>query len=103
MGPEVYELNGTVLDPYQVTALYRDVFDEFQRDHPDFSGAKIIYAPHRRADSSTITQHLSLASQLKRQFPDVVAGFDLVGQEDLGPFSVHLHGRVAGRIGQSGL
>jgi len=83
--PQVYELNGTVLDEFQVTALYSEIFEKFGRDYPDFSGAKIIYAPHRRANAAEITGYISLVSELKRQFPNVVAGFDLVGQEDLGP------------------
>ena len=62
---KVYELNGTVLDEFQVTALYRDVFEQFGLDHPDFSGAKIIYAPLRRVDSSAMARYISLASELK--------------------------------------
>nr|CAH0104793.1 unnamed protein product [Daphnia galeata] len=83
--PQVYNLDGTLMDEVQVTQLYKDTFDRFKNDNPDFSGAKIIFAPLRRADSATMTKYVELASQLKAQFPDVVAGFDLVGQEDLGP------------------
>lgn len=43
--PQVYFLNGTLLDEFQVTELYKTVFDSFKSDHPDFSGAKIIFAP----------------------------------------------------------
>ncbi|XP_046633140.1 adenosine deaminase 2-like [Daphnia pulicaria] len=83
--PLVYDLDGTFTDEVQVTQLYKDTFDRFKSDNPDFSGAKIIFAPLRRVDTATMTKYLQLASQLKVQFPDVVAGFDLVGQEDLGP------------------
>ncbi|KZS10612.1 Adenosine deaminase-related growth factor C [Daphnia magna] len=83
--PQVYNLDGTLLDEAQVTQLYKDTFDRFRNDHPDFTGAKIIFAPLRRADNATMSRYVELASQLKAQFPDVVAGFDLVGQEDLGP------------------
>lgn len=81
----MYHLNGTVLDKVQVTQLYQDAFNRFQRDNPNFSGAKIIFSPVRRIDTQKITEYLKLTSQLKVQFPNVVAGFDLVGQEDLGP------------------
>ena len=45
--------------------LYKDTFDRFKNDHPDFSGAKIIYAPVRRVDNVTVAKYVSLASQLK--------------------------------------
>jgi adenosine deaminase CECR1 len=62
---KVYVLNGTTLDPFQVVALYEEAFDRFTRDHPDFGGAKIIYAPVRRVDNDTMDRYMALASQLK--------------------------------------
>ena len=53
------------MDEFQVTALFGHVFEQFSRDHPDFSGAKIIYAPPRRVDSATMIRYISLASELK--------------------------------------
>ena len=54
-----------MLDEFQVTALYSEIFEKFGRDYPDFSGAKIIYAPHRRANAAEITGYISLVSELK--------------------------------------
>jgi hypothetical protein len=48
-----------------VTQLYKDTFDRFKSDNPDFSGAKIIFAPLRRVDNATMTRYVELASQLK--------------------------------------
>lgn len=62
---KVYDLDGTFLDEVQVTQLYKNVFDQFRSDHPDFSGAKIIFAPLRRADDATMTRYVELASQLR--------------------------------------
>ena len=53
------------MDEVQVTQLYKDTFDRFKNDNPDFSGAKIIFAPLRRADNATMTKYVELASQLK--------------------------------------
>ena len=53
------------MDEIQVTELYQQVFDKFKRDHQDFSGAKIIFAPLRRTDNDTIARYVSLASRLK--------------------------------------
>ena len=83
--PEVYYLNGTVLDELGVAGLYKSTFDKFKLDHPTFTGAKIIFAPLRRVDNATMARYLSVAAQLQARYPDHVAGFDLVGQEDLGP------------------
>ena len=58
-------LNGTTLDKFQVVALYQEAFDRFTRHHPDFGGAKIIYAPVRRVDNDTMDRYISLAWQLK--------------------------------------
>lgn len=56
----------------------------FTRDHPDFVGVKLIYAPLRAVDAGQIDNYLEIMAQLKRDYPDFVAGFDLVGQEDKG-------------------
>lgn len=49
----------------QVMSLYQETFDHFRQNHPNFSGAKIIYAPIRRIDNSTLSEYISLAHQLK--------------------------------------
>ena len=63
-----------MLTPVQVTQLskdtilYKDKFDRFKTDHPDFSGAKIIFAARRRVDNATMASYVQLASQLKVAF-----------------------------------
>lgn len=61
---KVYYLNGTLLDKIQVAQLYKETFDRFRNDHPDFSGAKIIFSPVRRINNQTLSKHLELAIQL---------------------------------------
>lgn len=44
----------------------------------------MIYAPARSADDKTVEYCIKTLKRLKTLYPDFVAGFDLVGQEDLG-------------------
>lgn len=73
---QVYDLDGTFTDEVQVTQLYKDTFDRFKNDNPDFSGAKIIFAPLRRVDTATMTKYLELASQLKVIHTDIACFYD---------------------------
>ncbi|CAH1155578.1 unnamed protein product [Phaedon cochleariae] len=82
--PEVYDLNGHTYDAVEVVKMYHDTLDKFKRDYPDFIGAKFIYAPHRSATNNTMQQYIYTFRRIKKRFPDFVAGFDLVGEEDLG-------------------
>ncbi|XP_018325315.1 adenosine deaminase 2-like [Agrilus planipennis] len=82
--PEVYELNGTVYDEVEVAGLYINVLKKFKEDHPDFVGAKFIYAPMRLADNATAWKYVETVKTLKEYYPDFLAGFDLVGEEKKG-------------------
>ncbi|XP_034827621.1 adenosine deaminase AGSA-like [Maniola hyperantus] len=82
--PNLYELDGTVYDPIVTAKCYKKIFNQFKKDHPDFLGAKLIYAPIRGINRDQLDEYLRLARAIKADMPDVFAGFDLVGQEDLG-------------------
>ncbi|XP_013184044.2 adenosine deaminase 2-like [Amyelois transitella] len=82
--PELYDLYGNKYDAIATAQSYKDVLDRFMNDYPDFYGAKLIYAPLRLVDRATIRGKLEIAKEIKRKFPDFFAGFDIVGQEDLG-------------------
>ena len=82
--PNLYELDGTTYDPLITAKTYKKVIQKFKNDHPDFIGAKLIYAPSRKIDRYTLDTYLSLARAIKTDMPDFFAGFDLVGQEDVG-------------------
>ncbi|XP_045539176.1 adenosine deaminase 2-like [Papilio machaon] len=82
--PALYDLKGNVFDSVFTAQSYKNILDKFITDYPDFFGAKLIYAPLRLGNRETIKEHLSIASEIKEKLPKFFAGFDLVGQEDLG-------------------
>lgn len=82
--PELYDLKGNVYDAVATAESYKRVLDQFMVDYPDFFGAKLIYAPLRLADEKTVREYIETAKKINKLLPDFFAGFDLVGQEDLG-------------------
>lgn len=83
--PPLYELDGRKLTAEESLAVYQDTAQRFQQNNSDrYFGTRYIYAPPRSVDNTTMHTYVSLAKKLKEQFPEFVAGFDLVGQEDLG-------------------
>ncbi|KAL5293466.1 CECR1.2 family protein [Megaselia abdita] len=82
--PILYDLEGTKYTEMDTAAIYQKTYQRFKKDYPDFIGSKLIYAPLRNVDNQTISKYIELAIELKAQYPDFFAGFDLVGQEDLG-------------------
>lgn len=82
--PDVYDLDGNIYRGIQVADLYVETLKQFQKDHPDFYGAKLIYAPIRAVNNDSVDNYIELLGELQAKYPDFIAGFDLVGQEDLG-------------------
>ncbi|XP_055629266.1 adenosine deaminase AGSA-like [Toxorhynchites rutilus septentrionalis] len=82
--PPVYDLDGRVYTAEEIVQIYYDISENFKKTHPDFIGVKFIYAPHRIVNDEVFDGYLEIAENLHKKFPTFVAGFDLVGQEDLG-------------------
>lgn len=82
--PDLYDLEGNIYNAVATAEIYKNVTDKFMSDFPDFFGAKLIYAPLRLVDASTVKEYLKIAKEIKNKMPEFFAGFDLVGQEDLG-------------------
>jgi len=80
----VYDLEGTKYDQEHTLSIYDSVLESFKKDHPDFIGAKIIFAPYRKVDGTTFNDYMNSIIKFKEHYPKFVAGFDLVAQEDLG-------------------
>jgi adenosine deaminase CECR1 len=80
----LYELDGTKHDVMYSAEIYHNITEKFSEEHPDFIGAKLILTAARSNSIETIRKVLNFARCLKEKMPDFVAGFDLVGQEDIG-------------------
>uniref|UniRef100_A0A3P8TX10 adenosine deaminase n=1 Tax=Amphiprion percula TaxID=161767 RepID=A0A3P8TX10_AMPPE len=78
-----YELDGTIHDKVWTLKTFQEVTKRFIGDHPDFLGARIIVSVHALTVSE-VKAAIKEAIQLRKDFPDVVAGFDMVGREDSG-------------------
>lgn len=78
------------LDHKDWIRLYRESVDEVRQEMKEkgrgdeFFGSKIIYTTMRRSDVKEIEWSLKDCIELKKAFPDVIAGYDLVGPEDHG-------------------
>lgn len=61
----------------------QDVVKEIQKLHPQFS-LKLIYSSFKFLDPKSIEKQLEMAFELKKEFPNVISGFDLVADEAAG-------------------
>ncbi|CAN9498723.1 unnamed protein product [Ophioblennius macclurei] len=82
--PELYELDGSTHDKTFTMKAYQDVAAQFTAENPDFFGVRFILSVHRGVNVSVMTQVVEEAMKLRKDFPDIVAGFDMVGREDKG-------------------
>ncbi|KAK0155118.1 Adenosine deaminase 2-A [Merluccius polli] len=72
---------------YRDNVMYvevRALLTQFVEEHPDFFGARIIYTVHRGINASVLILVVKEAMKLQVDFPETMAGFDLVGREDTG-------------------
>nr|WP_315032517.1 adenosine kinase [uncultured Chryseobacterium sp.] len=71
-----YPLKTTITD-------LQDIVKEVQKSDPQFS-LKLIYSSFKFLDSESIEKQLETAFSLKKEFPDMISGFDLVADEAAG-------------------
>ena len=61
----------------------QDVVKEIQKSQPQFS-LKLIYSSFKFLDPKSIEKQLETAFELKKEFPNIISGFDLVADEAAG-------------------
>nr|XP_014096047.1 adenosine deaminase 2-like isoform X2 [Bactrocera oleae]XP_036222361.1 adenosine deaminase 2-like isoform X2 [Bactrocera oleae] len=82
--PQLYDLDDGEYTELDTVRIYKETLERFMNEYPDFIGSKMIYAPIRNASPETVEQYIRICIEIKATYPDFVAGFDLVGQEELG-------------------
>lgn len=70
--------------------MYVDGLNEFKAENPDLIGSKFIFAPLKAVPEETLDSYINVMIELHKKFPEYIAGFDLVGQEDKSPDLVDL-------------
>lgn len=63
--------------------IFKDLEKELQQSHPNFS-LKIIYTDVRFRSKEDIDKSFIRAFELRKKYPDMIKGFDLVAHEDAG-------------------
>ncbi|CAG8357282.1 unnamed protein product [Penicillium salamii] len=66
--------------------MVEEVVEQFKKTEAgkDFYGVRIIWVTLRRFSNKAIVETMKQCIATKQEFPDMICGFDLVGQEDLG-------------------
>ncbi|CAG9771025.1 unnamed protein product [Ceutorhynchus assimilis] len=82
--PTLYDLEGRTYGYEYLIKIYYETTQQFIKDYPDFWGVKFIFAPHRVTNNTEIEDHMNFIVAMNRKYPNFIAGFDLVGQEDTG-------------------
>ncbi|XP_058449297.1 LOW QUALITY PROTEIN: adenosine deaminase 2-like [Malaya genurostris] len=87
----LYDENDRTYDEFEVAKIIGKLVESFKQENSDFMGAKIIYSKHRGMDNKAAQDQLNTFANLNKDFPNLVIGFDLVGQEDINqPLSVFM-------------
>ncbi|KAH8299807.1 hypothetical protein KR044_006002, partial [Drosophila immigrans] len=79
----LYCLNGEKLPVQETLRVYNEEIKRFKADHPDFIDSKVIYSPLRHTTPQNMRELVKMCIALNKEFPNLLIGFDLVGQEKL--------------------
>lgn len=83
--PYVYDLDGKKYGPVECITIYKEILKKFLKNHPDFHGAKLIYAPLvRNINATSIVEYGRIYKKIKMAHSDFVIGYDLIGNENFG-------------------
>ncbi|XP_029952584.1 adenosine deaminase 2-A-like isoform X3 [Salarias fasciatus] len=75
--PELYELDGSTHDKTFTLKVYQDVTEQFTAKYPDFFGVRFISSVPRAVNVSVMTEAVEEAMKLQKDFPHIMAGFDM--------------------------
>lgn len=79
----LYDLTGKQYTKEDVLTIYKTAAEMVRMKYPYFT-YKIIYSDWRGKTREQIAASLQTATELRQKYPDIVVGYDLVGEEDKG-------------------
>ena len=79
----IFDENGNSLEPDGYVDLVKEINDAVQEKYPWFH-VNLIYSYYKGVPAETVPPRLEYARHLVQKYPDVVIGFDMVGDEDCG-------------------
>ncbi|CAH0546063.1 unnamed protein product [Brassicogethes aeneus] len=80
----LYDLNGTKFDTKDFFRIFINTVEKFKKSHTNFVGLKYIHSIYRGVNNNVLKDGLDALIELKKEFPDFIAGFDFVGYEEEG-------------------
>ncbi|MDW7690471.1 hypothetical protein R9C00_23070 [Flammeovirgaceae bacterium SG7u.111] len=87
----LYDLNhekGAYYTSDTIIRYWKDMEMEVQKEYPDFS-LQIVYCFLRFMNNEQVLYDLENAYRLRKQYPDFIAAYDLVAEEDAGHSTFH--------------
>lgn len=78
-------MDGKIYNEEDTIDSYIEALNEFKHENPSFIGSKFIYAPLKGMPNETTVTYFDIIRRLHTKYPQFLAGFDLVGQEDVAP------------------
>ncbi|MFA8300372.1 MAG: hypothetical protein ACEPOV_09440 [Hyphomicrobiales bacterium] len=78
------DINGNPYAPDKMIELMEQALEEARRDFDKDLTIKLIYSGIRQFDKETVRKDLQTAYRLKKEYPTMITGYDLVGEEDGG-------------------
>ncbi|CAG9838329.1 unnamed protein product [Diabrotica balteata] len=87
----LFDLNGTLYSKKEYLEIFVQVVEQFKKDYPGFVGVRYIHSVYRGFSPDDLRKDLEDLVQLKKSFPDFIAGFDLVGYEEEGHTLFEIH------------
>lgn len=79
----IYDLSGKYYSYVDFAELYTGVVKELQVKYPQFT-SKLIFAGWRGNTPEGVMSYIKNAFDIKQAYPNLLEGFDLVGEEDAG-------------------
>ncbi|CAB0044137.1 unnamed protein product [Trichogramma brassicae] len=79
----LYDLDGTQHTPEETARTLMKVVKRFCANNPSFLGIKLIISQSRSVPLDAVKQKIEQFKRWKAEFPELIIGFDLVGQEDM--------------------